>query len=227
VNYSDYAEQLEIQVNECLSEFAHKGTTDYFYNCLSDFVEIALTEKADPETEIRVHDHLKVMMEVLYSLDTGRIQDWDSFAETFKKGSRPVTHRDHRKPPKPKWFHIAQPGQCRYCGEMVTNADGRVNRRANWHKPCLRQYKLIYWPDQTKRAVWKRDRGQCIECGEITAEWDMDHRQPLIESKGDMAFWSLGNCTTLCRPCHKDKTAREATERARLRRELKQQNKDQ
>lgn len=222
MNYSDHAEQLELQINEALSEFAHKGITDYFYNCLSDFVEIALGERHDNETEILVHDHLKVLMDVLYRLDTGRIQDWDAFVSAFPKGSRPVTHRDHRKPPKPKWFHIAAPGQCRYCGEMVLNGNGGINRRANWHKPCLRLYKLYFWPGQTKRAVWRRDKGACVSCGEITSEWEMDHRRPLVESSGDLAFWHLTNCETRCRPCHRLKTSEEAAARAKLRRDQKQ-----
>lgn len=51
--------------------------------------------------------------------------------------------------------------------------------------------------------------------------WDLDHKIPLIEGDGSLSFWQMGNLQTLCKQCHKDKTSREATERATRRREMK------
>ena len=222
MTYSDYAEQLEISFNEAMSEFAHKGMTDYFFNQLSDFVETALREGGHVDAHIKIKHWLKCLMDVIYWLDTTRIDRWDEFVAMYGRASLEVTKRNHRKPPKPKWYYAAQPGQCKFCGQMITDAHGRVNRRASWHPDCLKQYKVVYWPDETKKAVWKRDRGACAACGEITNEWEMDHRRPLIESQGEIAFWSLGNCQTLCRPCHVEKTGAEAGQRSRQRKANKQ-----
>jgi 5-methylcytosine-specific restriction endonuclease McrA len=46
----------------------------------------------------------------------------------------------------------------------------------------------------------------------------MDHITPLIEAKGDLTFWQLGNLQTLCKICHTAKTSQEASQRALVRR---------
>lgn len=51
----------------------------------------------------------------------------------------------------------------------------------------------------------------------------MDHIKPLIEAKGDITYWHLENCTTLCHQCHKKKTGSEASARAAARAIQKQQ----
>ena len=125
----------------------------------------------------------------------------------------------HRRPPKPKHYYSVSKGYCRYCGEAIIK-DGKVNKRANWHKACLSEYKLIYWPRETRRAVWKRDQGVCAKCGHkcTKKDWDLDHRIPLIEARGEIIYWMLDNCQTLCKICHKEKTSKEATNRAERRR---------
>lgn len=47
--------------------------------------------------------------------------------------------------------------------------------------------------------------------------WQHDHIRPLVDANGDLQFWRLANIQTLCTACHKAKTAREARERAALR----------
>jgi 5-methylcytosine-specific restriction endonuclease McrA len=129
----------------------------------------------------------------------------------------------HRTPPKPKHYSTAPKGHCRYCGKGIFKGE-KLNMRASWHEHCLKEYKLIYWPKETRKAVWRRDRGTCASCGTKChiKNWDLDHRQPLIEAKGRIEFWKMDNLATLCKPCHKEKTSREATARAAARRELKE-----
>ncbi len=89
-------------------------------------------------------------------------------------------------------------------------------------------------PREARRRVRRRDRGICAHCGVDTyairrrirgrgatkklrdlgfkprkSLWELDHRIPLIEGGGH----ELSNLQTLCTPCHKRKTAREATAR--------------
>lgn len=133
--------------------------------------------------------------------------------------------QDHRRPPKPEYYDIAEKGQCRFCGKDIFKDGGRLNTRANWHKECVGVYREIYWPQETRRAVWKRDKGRCSACDRSCGRtgWEMDHIKPLIEAKGDISYWRLDNCTTLCRACHAKKTGAEATARAAARALQKQQ----
>lgn len=132
----------------------------------------------------------------------------------------------HRLPPKPIHYDNARPGQCRFCGDMIVTPAGKIKTRANWHPYCLEIYKTIYWPAHTRKVVWKRDQGRCAKCDAVSPRkgggWHMDHVQPLIEAHGDLDYWRLPNLETLCVPCHKAKTAGEATARAEARRALKE-----
>lgn len=132
----------------------------------------------------------------------------------------------HRIPPTPPHFETAPLGTCRWCNELIGNtARGKVSK-ARWHVKCVAVYKLLFWPTKTRQAVWRRDSGKCAGCGTICAKkglpkWHMDHIKPLIEAKGDITYWQMGNLQTLCHPCHTTKTSAEATERAVKRRAAK------
>jgi 5-methylcytosine-specific restriction endonuclease McrA len=136
-------------------------------------------------------------------------------------------------------------GTCRWCGLPILRPDGRPDRRRNWHPACVETYKLS-WPGHAKLRVKERDGGICAACGRDTVTrrlrrsrpitprpgdtrhagpycravwterhaWELDHIVPLADGGGH----ELGNMQTLCRPCHRAKTAREAAERARRRR---------
>jgi hypothetical protein len=130
----------------------------------------------------------------------------------------------HREPPKPPHYHNPLPGQCRWCGQLIFKTDGiTLNKRANWHPSCVKEYKLLHWPAVTRKAVYRRDKGICKECGHQCSRkgkdvWHLDHKKPLIESNGDLEYWKLPNLQTLCQPCHYKKTGAEATARAEARR---------
>lgn len=129
---------------------------------------------------------------------------------------------DHRVPPKPPWFDTVPEGTCKWCNKQIGLTKKGQPSKSRWHPTCVKEYKLLFWPTTTRRAVLKRDKGVCRGCGvqcsgKGATRWHMDHIQPLIEAQGNMDFWRLGNLQTLCTACHKEKTSREATERAEKR----------
>jgi 5-methylcytosine-specific restriction endonuclease McrA len=135
-------------------------------------------------------------------------------------------------------------GTCRWCGLPILRPDGRPDRRRNWHPECVETYKLC-WPGHARQRVKERDHGICAGCGRDTVTrrlrrsgpitprpddaryagrycravwterhaWELDHIVPLA----DGGTHELVNMQTLCRPCHRTKTAREAAERAQRR----------
>lgn len=133
---------------------------------------------------------------------------------------------DHRKPPLPPHYETAPEGTCRWCNVPIGLTKTGKPSKSRWHPICVKEYKFLFWPAATRREVWKRDKGKCNSCGIVCEKkgplgWDLDHITPLIEGTGDLSFWQMGNLQTLCKPCHKEKTSREATERAAKRREAK------
>jgi hypothetical protein len=134
----------------------------------------------------------------------------------------------HRIPPKPPHFDTAPEGTCRWCGESTGMTLKGKPSKSRWHPKCLLDYKLLFWATTTRRAVWKRDNGVCKECGTQCSrkgkpKWHMDHILPLIEANGNINYWRLENLQTLCVICHKKKTANEASERATVRKTLKEE----
>lgn len=134
---------------------------------------------------------------------------------------------NHRKPPKPKHYDKPCNGYCRMCGKEILREDGKLNKRRTWHPECIEAYQIIYWPAETRKAVWSRDRGRCAGCGDQCTRWnwELDHRQPLIEAQGRIEYWMMPNLQTLCSPCHAKKTGAEATARAAKRRAEKEKAK--
>jgi 5-methylcytosine-specific restriction endonuclease McrA len=130
----------------------------------------------------------------------------------------------HRKLPLPDHFHNPIAGICRWCNEPVTKMlkNGKTSK-ATWHSHCVALYKFYHWPSYTRKTVWRRDKGKCAECGcqckrKGLEGWDMDHIVPLYLAAGNKDYWELSNLQTLCKPCHKLKSAREAGMRSASRR---------
>lgn len=138
-----------------------------------------------------------------------------------------ISMSSHRIPPKPPHFDTAPEGTCRWCNVEIGLTKKGKPSKSRWHAGCVKEYKLLFWPATTRRAVWARDKGRCHECKTLCDKkgkngWHMDHIVPLIEANGQLSFWQLGNLQTLCKVCHTAKTSQEATNRATQRRILKE-----
>lgn len=55
---------------------------------------------------------------------------------------------------------------------------------------------------KVRTQAFKRDNYTCVKCGDVADT--VDHIQELADG-GDE--FDLGNCQSLCTPCHKEKTA--------------------
>lgn len=110
----------------------------------------------------------------------------------------------HRVPPKPEHYASMKPGRCRMCGDPVMEG-GVVNNRKRWHPNCLARWKIMNQPAETRRYLFRRDKGACACCGLITPRWQADHIVPLRHAYSP-EHWTLTNLQTLCQPCHVKKT---------------------
>jgi 5-methylcytosine-specific restriction endonuclease McrA len=80
-----------------------------------------------------------------------------------------------------------------------TQRTARRRRAAAARRPNLRA------------AVFERDSGVCVDCGERHPGWQADHVMPLR----DGGRHAMINMATRCPADHRSKTAREARERSR------------
>lgn len=133
----------------------------------------------------------------------------------------------NRRPPLPLHFHNPTPGICRWCNEAISKTlkSGKVSK-ATWHLECVEEYKLLHWPSYTRKKVWKRDKGKCASCLHQCSRkgpdgWHLDHIMPIYMANGRIWVWQMPNLQTLCKPCHKIKTAKEAGDRAAARKKAK------
>lgn len=75
-----------------------------------------------------------------------------------------------------------------------------------------------------RKAVWDAQKGECGGCeAELLSGFPIDHIIPLA----DGGAHDLGNWMGLCVPCHKRKTAKEATARASTNRIRKREKEGQ
>jgi 5-methylcytosine-specific restriction enzyme A len=85
-----------------------------------------------------------------------------------------------RRVPTPHWE--SPKGHCRWCGKPVLHADGKkagaINLRRHWHDACLADYKVAAWPKEARKALSKRDKGRCCDCGEVAKKWLARRRRP-------------------------------------------------
>lgn len=105
-------------------------------------------------------------------------------------------------------------GKCASCGS--TPAD-----RYRWRQNCAlwtqsRWISRYRWPegwDGEAPVTWIERTDPGWEADHIVPLWSVDRDAP-----DAFRFWTLANLQTLCLPCHKAKTAREAAQRAASRR---------
>jgi 5-methylcytosine-specific restriction endonuclease McrA len=119
----------------------------------------------------------------------------------------------------------APQGTCRLCAAPILASDGTVNRRRRWHQLCSDYYTLVTHLEYALGVFRRLDgRLRCYACGYTRHEgscrvgehrrFELDHIVPLR----DGGSHGLDNMQPLCVPCHREKTAREAKERAYRRR---------
>lgn len=132
--------------------------------------------------------------------------------------------RHHRRPPMPPGFKPR--GTCQWCAGAILypeghKAAGQMNVRRGWHPDCVTAYRIAAFSSDQRSHVRSRDKGFCAACGVDAGRdgWEADHIRPLWSAPIDMAledreeWFGLSNLQTLCVPCHKAKSAREAAER--------------
>jgi 5-methylcytosine-specific restriction endonuclease McrA len=62
-----------------------------------------------------------------------------------------------------------------------------------------------------RAKVFSRDQGVCCDCGRYSSKWEHDHAVPLHLGGAD----TLDNAVTRCRSCHRRKSNRELTAKAK------------
>lgn len=148
--------------------------------------------------------------------------------------SLPYTRKSKRHPPMP---NVSNNGVCQWCATPLLfpvghKKAGQPNPRRRWcskkDKPCVKEYLIASFQGDMRQALKKRDKGKCAQCQISNFSWDADHIIPLwsiadsltlLESRSN--FWGLDNLQTLCYNCHKDKSSKEAAQRAAIRKESK------
>jgi hypothetical protein len=85
-----------------------------------------------------------------------------------------------RRVPTPHWD--SPKGHCRWCGKPALHAGGKkagtLNMRRRWHDDCLADYKVAAWPQSARKALSKRDKGRCCDCGDVAKKWLSRRRRP-------------------------------------------------
>jgi len=129
---------------------------------------------------------------------------------------------------------------CRRC-----NGEVPPRRRSFCSPECVHHWRLRTDPNYVRELVQRRDHGRCARCGTCTESlrgafarvpmrkrrawladhgipwlrrfgrwWDADHINPVAEGGGEC---DLTNYQTLCLPCHREKTTRQAQRRKEVR----------
>lgn len=114
---------------------------------------------------------------------------------------------------------------CSWCGEPIElvdpERDYRRRSRARHYgdeyevgdRDCTRQFLRSYVFSE-RSLIEVRGDPECIDCGS-TGPWEADHDVPLWDGGEHCS----SNIVRRCVPCHREKTKREATERAARRRQ--------
>ena len=99
-----------------------------------------------------------------------------------------------------------------------------------WHTCCAAAFRAMRldWP--LPETILRRQDGRCAITGEVLTAlggYEIDHRVPLWRVRAEwekwpwpecLGFWMPGNLWALSPGAHKQKTSREAAERAAMRR---------
>ena len=108
-------------------------------------------------------------------------------------------------------FPLKTDGTCA-CG-CQAQLTGRQKRWSS--KKCSRAAVLEFRiqkgdVQEIRKALFKRDKGVCVECKQKAQFWDADHTLAVVNGGGGCA---LDGYQTLCTDCHKKKTKLDLQER--------------
>jgi 5-methylcytosine-specific restriction enzyme A len=105
-------------------------------------------------------------------------------------------------------------GVCARCGSTPDSRRRWQTNRATWTQS--RYVAQWHWPpgwDGMARLTWVHLHDPGWAADHIIPLWSVDRSAP-----DAFRFWTMANLQTLCLPCHAAKTAREAADRAAIRR---------
>ncbi len=131
---------------------------------------------------------------------------------------------DHRRPPDPPHWETPA-GSCRWCGCCIYHERGPDKGKPallkHWHSRCVKEYKFIFWPQETRSVLWKKQEGLCGDCQRLMRDpirWGFNgsklvpehhHIIPLVDYIHDpldpYAAWKEGNLVLLCHACHQER----------------------
>lgn len=105
-------------------------------------------------------------------------------------------------------FPQESPDKCSVCNEPVV--DGRYNYCSQRCREIANAVQRMFVWDEVREQVLERDAYTCQSCGVSRADakdpptFEVDHITPLAD---DGHPFDESNLQTLCRPCHREKTA--------------------
>jgi hypothetical protein len=109
-------------------------------------------------------------------------------------------------------FPLTSAGICACgCGHQLPS------RRKRWFSDDCRtdayiKFAILKGDNQVIRSqLYARDMGACVQCGEITLNWQADHIKPVYQGGGGC---DLSNFQTLCLDCHQKKSHADGQRRA-------------
>lgn len=128
---------------------------------------------------------------------------------------------DHRKVPAPFKGKRDQEGKriCPWCGKSAR--EPQYKQRV-WHPECVKVYLGLNSHRSHFKLLLERDGDKCRKCSINKENYQIDHILPLWlvdrEKLGWETYFTSANLQLLCTPCHSSKTAREASQRAKIKR---------
>lgn len=99
---------------------------------------------------------------------------------------------EHRKPPVDAVFALHAPvqrGKCRWCGEPTDERTPALGERRWWHAACELEYRVCVRADVARRAVQKRDKCICADCGrDCTNDYRARAERPQDKATGVLCW---------------------------------------
>lgn len=155
-------------------------------------------------------------------MDVGREPNRPSeYMQALWRAQQSAKADNHRRFPMPD-HGKAEKGKCKWCGGRITNGPGE--RRVYWHPGCLESYWLHTDMNAQRNFLIRRDGKRCFDCGATGIDLQVEHDVPLwkvadLPPDERRPYFGPDNLRlrgTEC--CHRAKSAREAAERAQMRR---------